>query len=182
MTSTVRLTLRQFVAASMSDTVTDFHAEAERLVAQMPPEDRDVYLMQALVGVINDLVGQRRRSAFDALTYETTNTGTSHMRGENQTCTAGSGVGPSRVSQLKNHWNDLLNAVGLSADGGRKRVGDMTYADLDVNIAHREKLARYPSQATKRKKSSGTASGKLVLKKARSSNPSALTMPSKPWP
>ena len=142
MTTTVRLTLRQFVAASMSDTVTDFHAEAERLVAQMPPEDRDVYLMQALVGVINDLVGQRRRSAFDALTYETTNTGTSHMRGENQTCTAGSGVGPSRVSQLKNHWNDLLNAVGLSADGGRKRVGDMTYADLDVNIAHREKLAR----------------------------------------
>lgn len=142
-----RLTLRQFVSANLADGVTDFHSEAERLVKLIPAKDRDAYLVQALVGVVGEVSGQRRRDAFDALNpdgdaiSETSSTGANQYINETHPRGVGSGA-VSRVTQMKTCWDELLNAVGLAADGGRKRVGDMTAADLESNIAHREQLAR----------------------------------------
>lgn len=134
-----RLTLRQFVSANLADAVTDFHAEAERLVSAIPDTDRDDYLAQALISIIGEITGQRRRNAFDAARNdETPETRIDHRCDEPH----GTAVSTSRVSRLRDTWTDLLNAVGLSADGGRKRVGDMTAADLLANVEHREQLAR----------------------------------------
>lgn len=156
-TTAVKLTLRQFVAAKLPDGVTDFHAAAREIVALIPHEDRDEYLAQAVVGVVSEITGQRRRAAFDAMRDhddnddETSAPGTGHpfIETHHRDAGAGGGVKPgtaeqnfARPDRHRDYWAGLLNSVGLAADGGRKRVGDMTVADLHANIDYRTELAR----------------------------------------
>lgn len=136
------LTIRQFISSHLADGVTNYHDEAVRLAALVPDDDRDTYLAQAIIGLITDLTGQRRRDAFDAALDSETDTEGGHFCSDNQEPPAPSVFQNfARNEAHRAFWLELRDSVGLSADGGRKRVGDMTAPDLKANIVHREKLA-----------------------------------------
>ncbi|APQ42354.1 hypothetical protein PBI_RICH_51 [Mycobacterium phage Rich] len=142
MTTATRMTVRQFISANLADGVTNYHDEAVRLAALIPDADKDTYLAQAIIGLITDLTGQRRRDAFDAALTSETDTEESHNEREDQRCPAPSvSQNFARNEAHRAFWLELRDSIGLSADGGRMRVGDMTAADLKANIVHREKLA-----------------------------------------
>jgi len=190
---TATISFAQFVSANMNDSVTNAFEEAERLVRLINEEDKNTYLIQAMIGIITDIEGRRRRAAFDstkgvesswtngkvtiedfiggghiwtenhvecASPAESKLTKGSHSGYENQAVPAPLGnkppgrgqhdlenhqlsapSGTSRPAQFREHWAELLDVTGLSANGGRKRVGDMTEEDLLANIEHREQLA-----------------------------------------
>lgn len=149
-----RLTLRQFVAGKLPDAVTDYRDAAEAIAAAISYMDRDEYLIQAVMHVITDITGQRRRAAMDALEADmapdaTDPTGPGHKKRETHGLTAGSGGPTSREEQIDasrpaRHRAALVafyDAVGLAAGGGRKLIRHMTLADLRANEAYRLKLA-----------------------------------------
>lgn len=179
MTTTAPLTLRQLVAAKLGDGITDYRAAARDIVALIPPSERDEYLVQAVMPLIAEVNGQRRRAAFDALggseadettAPETTTADTGHSATDTQGARAGVGGGSfpatawptteqqqraaqpvkpgtaaqnfARQDRFRDFWSNLLDSVGMAADGGRKRVGDMTAEDLRANVDYRAELAR----------------------------------------
>lgn len=165
MTTVAQPTLRQFVAAKLGDGITDYYAAARDIVALIPVTDRDDYLIQAVMPLIAEANGQRRRAAFDALrgsedgdsvAPETTTADTGQSTSDTHCTVAGVGGGspsqpvkPGTASQNfarqdrhRDYWTTLLDSVGMAADGGRKRVGDMTADDLRANVDYRAELAR----------------------------------------
>lgn len=159
MTAATMLTLRQFVASKLADGVTDYLGAAREIVDLIPDEDRDEFLVQAVMTVISEINGQRRRAAFDAAKYAEdtivcpgpeTSDETGHGRGVTQVPPAGlvgstedtaPPVPTSRPQRFRTYWQNLIEQVGLAADGGRKRIGDMDAEDLRANISYRERLA-----------------------------------------
>lgn len=139
-------TLYQFVAAQLSASTTNFHEEAERLLRLIPEADRESYLLQALIPIIGQVTGQRRRDAFEAVGADTDLGEEETNSRAKPTDLPSSSLPPqnmnfARRNRHRDHWASLLDQVGISADGGRKRIAEMGREDLLANISQREKLA-----------------------------------------
>lgn len=141
-------TLYQFVAARLpEDLGADIHAHARVLVAEIPADDMEEYLAQAVASILADVIGARRRRAMDVAARPETREeveatiSLAEPKGSAQPSTPPV-QNRRRVNRHRSWWTDLLAQRGLAADGGHKLIGAMTAEDLRANIDHREALAR----------------------------------------